>query len=174
MPYADESDIENCTLQNVIDEFDRESDVHTPEIDQQDAGNWNETRNETENNHTHDFSQNKVNVIPSTSKKSTGEEAIGSDYEVGNFILVEHSIKNVNKYYVARIEAIEGENLSVIYLKKFKKEGLILFMYPAVHIKYNILKEEIVMKLTPAPQGNKRSALMFDIDFEKFHVRLLE
>lgn len=165
--YADESDIENYNLEDILDEYDRESGVLTPTIDRQAAGSSNEARNETEKDETCDVLHNEVNVIPSTSKDSTGDEAIGSACEVGNFVLVEHSLKNTKKYYVARIEATDGENMSVIYLKRSKK---IFFIYPAVHIKYSINKEEIVMKLAPPTQSNKRSALIFDIDFEKYRV----
>ncbi|KAI5635262.1 DDE superfamily endonuclease domain-containing protein [Phthorimaea operculella] len=96
-------------------------------------------------------------------------QVVDLEFGIGDFILVVHTTKKKQNFYIARVEGSDDEeNLSVIYLKRTKK---IFFAYPDTHIIYSVHKDEIVMKLPSPIQKNKRGALMFDVDLEKYNIK---
>lgn len=164
IPYQDESDLE-ISLSELIDEQDSECDE--PE-------NYNSRSKECETaicDRETDEAEAAEAVMSKKSNSSKVEPTSFIDdleYGVGDFILVVHTTKKNKHYYIARIERFDDEeNLSVIYLKRAKK---IFFVYPDARIIYSIRKDEIVMKLTPPKQKNKRGALVFNIDLEKYKI----
>lgn len=160
IPYADESDVENISLSALLEEEQKElvNESHKDPIDRCERESQQAENVPVE---TEGIDENYI--------KLQSETQVQLEYGVGDFILVVHTTKTKQNYYIARIEGSDDEeNLSVIYLKRTKK---IFFTYPDTHIVYSINKDEIVKKLPSPTQKIKRGALMFDVDLEKYNIK---
>lgn len=89
----------------------------------------------------------------------------------GEYVLIKFATKKKLVHYVALVEKIVANEYSVSYLRRKVDK----FIFPEVPEKYNVDKDDIVMKL-PSPTFHAGTArisqkLSFPIDFEKFCVK---
>lgn len=175
VPYEDESDVENISLSALLDDqrdIELDENILSALIDDEKDIELDESHKNIELSEISEAEnqQTENTYIPVEAASNTLEDIVDTcDYEVGDFILVAHTIKNSRKHYVAKIEGSDNDGtFTVIYLKRAKK---IFFVYPNIHIVYSIRKDEIVMKLPTPKQKCKRGALMFEIDLEQYNVQ---
>lgn len=98
------------------------------------------------------------------------EEMYSSEIVSGDYILIKFATKKKVVHYVALVENVDENEFGVSYLRRKGDK----FIFPQVPEKFDVLKEDVVMKL-PVPTfygGTARVSqqLVFAINFTKFNV----
>lgn len=84
-----------------------------------------------------------------------------TEFECNQFILVQFQSTKRNLNFIGNIELVEGNSMEVNFLRKKQSEKMgIYFVYPDVHDKALVLKEE-VLRLLKKPTNLRRNRFVF-------------
>ncbi|KAK9712681.1 hypothetical protein QE152_g24762 [Popillia japonica] len=107
-------------------------------------------------------------------EESTSEDdtSSGSEFLIGDLVLVKFSTKKTTKYYVGQIKEIDNhDDYRVKFLRK--KTDSQLFYYPDIEDMGNVTASDIIMKLRQKQlEGTARtsSLISFSVNLSLFNV----
>lgn len=91
--------------------------------------------------------------------------------QIESWILVKYCTKKTIKYFIGQVVAACGESWEVKFVKKVpsKRDAAVKFGWPNTD-DIDIVNQQDIIKLLPAPETDRRGLLEFEIVFDGYNI----